>query len=49
MSASMHVISSIKDPLIIAKILSQLDKKNKDLDKVNLPENRAASHFCLFE
>jgi len=43
------IIASIEDPLVVAKILSHLDKKNKDLDKVNLPESRAPPLFFLFE
>ena len=42
-----RIIASIEDPLVIAKILSHLDKKNKDLDKVNLPESRAPPQSCL--
>ena len=44
-----RIIASIENPLVVAKILSHLDKKNKDLDKVNLPESRAPPQFSLLE
>ena len=42
------IIASIEDPVVVAKILSHLFKKNKVPDKVNLPESRAPPQFCLF-
>ena len=44
-----RIIASIEDPLVIAKILSHLDKKNKAHAKVNLPMSRAPPQFCLFD
>ena len=41
------IIASIEDPAVAVKILSHLEKKNKDPDKVNLPESRAPPQFCL--
>ena len=41
------IIASIEDPAVAVKILSHLEKKNNDPDKVNLPESRAPPQFCL--
>jgi 23S rRNA U2552 (ribose-2'-O)-methylase RlmE/FtsJ len=41
------IMTSIEDPAVAVKILSHLEKKNTDPDKVNLPENRATPQFFL--
>lgn len=43
------VIASIEDPVVIAKIISHLNPKKSQPDRVHLAESRAPPQFKLFE
>jgi len=43
------VLASIKNPVVIAKILSHLTQKYTKTDREHLPENRASPQYKLFD
>jgi|GEM_PF-5841098 len=43
------LLASIEDPVVITKILSHRNKKNDEIVKIFIPENRAPPQASLFE
>jgi hypothetical protein len=48
-SGAVKVIASIKDPLVIQKILSHMNTKNDEVVELLPPQSRAPPQISLFE